>query len=63
MSTINRSSVFLVVDCMNAPGRVYAVFADRNDAVWFADALEDTEAEVEERTVFYGQPSVRGYNP
>jgi hypothetical protein len=53
--------VFLVVDCHNAPGRVLAVFADKEDAEWFADAI-DTPCDVEPRTLWYGQPPNRGFN-
>ena len=54
--------VYLVIDCENAPGRVLAVMASEEDAIAFMNML-DTSAEVETRTVFYGQPRVRGYNP
>lgn len=57
--------VFLVEDVSNAPGRIYAVFADEEDANWFANAISDDviQCEVVTRTLQYGQPSIRGYNP
>lgn len=53
--------VYLVEDCDNAPGRILAVFADKPSAEAFLDML-DVAAEVEERTLWYGQPPNRGYN-
>lgn len=53
--------VYLVEDVENAPGRIYAVFASETDAETFADML-DEDCAVFERTLFYGQPPVRGYN-
>ncbi len=54
--------VYLVEDCANAPGRILGVFADKADAEFLVDDLPDA-AQVEERTLIYGQPSVCGYNP
>ena len=42
-------------------GDVLAVFADKEDAKNFASQIKEA-TEVEERTMFYGQPSNRGYN-
>lgn len=53
--------VWLVEDCHNSPGRIYAVFASEQDAENFASFFEG--ADVVERTLFYGQPPVCGYNP
>lgn len=53
--------VHLVVDCGNNPGRIYAVFYGREDADWFAGAI-DEDCEVESRTLYYGQPPNRGFN-
>lgn len=54
--------VYLVVDCLNAPGRVYAVFAEEDTALDFRDRYHEDEADVEERTLLYGQhTSVGGY--
>ena len=55
--------VYLVVDIVNSPGRVLAVFANEEDAELFVDSprLWDV-VEICERTLFYGQPPRRGYN-
>lgn len=53
--------VWLVEDCGNSPGRIYAVFASEEDAVAFASFFEAVN--VVERTLFYGQPPICGYNP
>lgn len=55
-------NIYLVEDCANAPGRIIACFADKDDAVAFMQELEDS-ALIEERTLIYGQAPVRGYNP
>jgi hypothetical protein len=52
--------VWYVEDCGNSPGRIYAVFASETDAENFASFFE--AADVVERTLFYGQPPVCGYN-
>jgi hypothetical protein len=54
-------NVYLVEDVGNSPGRIYAVMADKEDAEDFASRLDEC-VEVVERTLFYGQPSNRGYN-
>ena len=54
--------VYLVEDCANAPGRILAVFADKEDAEFLVDNLPEA-AQVEERTLIYGQAPVCGYNP
>lgn len=54
--------VYLVEDTANAPGRIYAVMAHEKDAIEFANMMPDSCAVIE-RTLIYGQPSVRGYNP
>ena len=55
--------VYLVVDINNSPGRVLAVFADEENAELFVDSARLWEvAEVNERTLFYGQPPRKGYN-
>lgn len=55
--------VYLVVDTHNAPGRVLAVFANEEDAVSFLVMSGlDESADIEERTLFYGQPPTTGYN-
>lgn len=53
--------VYLVEDCHNSPGEIYAVFASKREAYAFCYAFEG-EAEVVERTLFYGQPPIEGYN-
>lgn len=58
--------VYLVEDCGNNPGRIYAVLASEDDAQRFADAISgatETEAHVVERSLIYGQPPHLGYNP
>lgn len=58
--------VYLVEDCGNSPGRIYAVLASQEDAERFASAVAyemGTECEVVPRTLFYGQPTRCGYNP
>ena len=56
-------NVYLVEDQGNAPGRIYAVFVHREDAELFSDALPYMDrAAVIERTLFNGQPPIRGYN-
>lgn len=58
--------VYLVEDCGNSPGRIYAVLASEDDAERFKDAINgalDTEAQVIERSLIYGQPPHLGYNP
>lgn len=57
--------VYLVEDTYNSPGRIYAVFADKEDAErfieeWCTDEDEGVEAEVRERTLCYGQQNT-GY--
>ncbi len=56
-------TIYLVEDVADTPGRIYACFADDEDAEAFiiASGLKD-RAEVEARTLFYGQPPCRGYN-
>lgn len=53
--------VYLVEDCENAPGRIYAVFASEEDATEFADLLP-MATDVTERKLWYGQPSNCGMN-
>lgn len=53
--------VYLVEDVEGNPGRILAIFHDEEDAEWFANQLPKRGL-VEERTLFYGQPSICGYN-
>lgn len=58
--------VYLVEDRQNSPGKVYAIFAEMEDADAFADSLSEIkniECSVIERSLIYGQPSVLGVNP
>lgn len=58
-------NVYLVEDCKNSPGKLYAIFADIDDATSFADSLEVVEkihTVIVERTLHYGQPDVLGLN-
>ena len=58
-----KPQVHMVVDTMDNPGRVYAVFFNIEDARDFAGLLAIFHGvEVESRTLFYGQPPNRGYN-
>jgi hypothetical protein len=52
---MSKQKVYLVVDTLNAPGRVYAVFADEESALDFRDHYHADEADVEERSLLYGQ--------
>ena len=57
--------VYLVEDVGNAPGRIYAVMASEADAERFADAVaysHGTMTQVVERTLYYGQPPIQGFN-
>lgn len=60
----NGVKVYLIINTENQPGRVLAVMADEEDANRFADTYEAyvEKCDVEERTLFYGQPSNCGYN-
>ena len=53
--------VSLVEDVGNAPGRIYAVFRNREDAEKFAYQLPEAVSVVE-RTLWEGQPSNFGFN-
>ncbi len=55
-----KPAVYLVI--CDSTRRCLAVFSNEEDAEDFADLIEQG-AEVEKRTLWYGQPSVRGYNP
>lgn len=57
--------VYLVEDCGNSPGRIYAVMSSEEDAIRFASAVAydcKTDVQVVPRTLFYGQPPVCGMN-
>lgn len=55
--------VYLVEDNDTRPGTIYAVFADYEDAVSFLVMSGlDESADIEERTLFHGQPPTTGYN-
>jgi hypothetical protein len=55
--------VYLVEGQVNSPGRVFAIFADEENATAFIRAAGlETECDVVPRTLFYGQPSFAGYN-
>lgn len=61
-------NVYLVEDVLYNPGYIYAVFAKQVDADAFARHLNashtefKSEVQVFERTLFYGQPPIEGYN-
>ncbi len=55
------NTVFLVIDSENAPGRIYAVFSHKEDAERF-ERLLPYICDIEERTVFIGQPPNMGFN-
>jgi len=52
-------NIYLVEDTGNAPGRVYAIFRNKEDAEDYATYFEQTE--VIERTLQEGQPPFVGY--
>ena len=54
-------NIYLVENIDNSPGRITAVFAKEEDAHLFADLLEEAHTVVE-RTLFQGQPPIRGFN-
>lgn len=56
--------VFLVEDVGNSPGKIYAVFAEEDDADIFAEDMEadDWVVRVVPRTLYYGQPPFQGFN-
>lgn len=58
--------IYLVEDVYNSPGRIYAIFAHREDAERFEESLNDKDGngycEIVERTLFYGQPEIKGFN-
>lgn len=56
--------VWLVEDCRNSPGKVYAIFDNRKAADDFAEAVTDmtTEVKVVNRSVYNGQPPRCGWN-
>ena len=55
--------VYYVEDCYTSPGRIYAIFDKRADAERFAEQLLPTQCLVSPRTLYYGQPPNRGFNP
>lgn len=65
------SSVWLVQEVgLKTDGIIYGVFMHEEDAIRFRDALRSlpkvkrpNNIDVVERTLYYGQPPNRGYNP
>lgn len=54
--------IYLVVDCADSPGRLYAVFAENDAAEDFLNHYHYGNAQIEERTLLYGQQvSAVGY--
>ena len=56
--------VYLVEDCGNSPGRIYAVMKNEEDAVTFAEETErwtGNSCQVVPRTLYRGQPPHPGY--
>lgn len=53
--------IYLVENVGASTGKIEACFASEEDAERFADSLCD-EHEIVERTLFYGQPPIKGYN-
>jgi len=47
--------VYLVQGCVNCPERIFAIFAEEDAALDFRKHYHEEEAEVVERTVYYGQ--------
>jgi hypothetical protein len=56
------NKVYLVEDTGNSPGKIYAIFANEDDAISFKESLQPRRVEVVERSLFYGQPDYRGIN-
>lgn len=59
------TTVYLVEDCGNCPGRIYAVFADAQIAAVFADDVEDqehTQTIVVPRVLWFHRPPIIGAN-
>jgi len=54
-------NVYLVKDATNASGRILGVFRYLDDAEHLADALDDATI-ITERTLIFGQASIRGFN-
>lgn len=58
--------IYLVQDCLNSPGKIYAIFNDEESAKDFASLIESDEdgvsCTVVPRTLFHGQPPNRGFN-
>jgi hypothetical protein len=58
-------NVYIVEDCENSPGKILAVFADRENAEIFAEwyaISTPSDAQVLVRTLWYGQPPRCGVN-
>ena len=53
-------TVYLVEDCHNAPGRIYAVFSTGKEAVVYSDRLADRciETTVVPHKLHYEQPEI-----
>lgn len=55
--------IYLVENTENSPGKIYAIFADYEDALDFLHAAElEDECAVFERTLWHGQPPNKGMN-
>lgn len=61
MPTRKQRQVWLVENCGNSPGQILAVFDDEEDAINFANQINEPCNAVP-RTLFYGQPPIPGYN-
>lgn len=58
-------NVYLVEDTLNSPGKIYAVFASKDDAERFQPLVEShqqTDTTIVERHLWYGQPNCPGMN-
>ncbi len=57
-----KMKIYLVEDCLNSPGRIYAAFAEKDAACDFRDHYHYDNAEVVVRTLLYEQQtSYDGY--
>lgn len=63
--------IYLVVNCLNSPGRIACMFAHKTDTTKFKNLLNENdrfkpnspdEWRIEERNLWYCQPPILGVN-
>lgn len=63
---MSANKIYLVEDTSNySPGTIIAIFTAREDAERFANSLDrktHPRWKIKQRSLFYGQPPIRGYN-